>query len=195
MPMSLAPWRTPLTRALDRNRSLVYARYLQLATVGADGRPANRTVVFRGFLEETNQVKFVTDSRSQKAEQIDHQPWSEACWYFPETREQFRIAGQLILVRDNYPATALQQARQTAWKELSDAARLQFAWPAPGAARANCEAFQPPAPDADEPLANFCLLLLDPVEVDHLELLGEPQNRWLYQMDRNGHWSSKEINP
>jgi pyridoxamine 5'-phosphate oxidase len=47
--MTLAPWRSALARALHRNRALVYARYFQLATVRADGRPANRTVVFRGF--------------------------------------------------------------------------------------------------------------------------------------------------
>ncbi|MER3589882.1 MAG: pyridoxamine 5'-phosphate oxidase, partial [Mastigocladus sp. ERB_26_1] len=38
--MSIAPWRNAIARALHRNRSLVYARYLQLATVRADCRPA-----------------------------------------------------------------------------------------------------------------------------------------------------------
>jgi pyridoxamine 5'-phosphate oxidase len=193
--MTLAPWRSPLSRALHRNRSLVYARYLQLATIRADGRPANRTIVFRGFLGDTNQLKFVTDSRSQKADQIDDQSWGEACWYFPQTREQFRLAGQLILVRENYSNTDLQQARQSAWQELSDAARLQFAWPHPGQTRANSEAFAPPPPNPTEPLLNFCLLLLDPVEVDHLVLRGEPQNRWLYQLDSAGVWLTQEINP
>ncbi|GET35278.1 Npun_F5749 family FMN-dependent PPOX-type flavoprotein [Microseira wollei] len=193
--MTLAPWRSPLSRALDLNRSLVYARYLQLATVRADGRPANRTIVFRGFLADTNQLAFVTDSRSQKADQIDDQSWGEACWYFLETREQFRLAGQLILVRENNANTDLQKARQSAWQELSDAARLQFAWPHPGQNRANSEAFEPPPPNPTEPLLNFCLLLLDPVQVDHLELRGEPQNRWLYQLDSAGVWLTQEINP
>ncbi|MCA1991428.1 MAG: pyridoxamine 5'-phosphate oxidase family protein, partial [Coleofasciculus sp. S288] len=92
--MSLAPWRSLLASALHKNRSLPYARYFQLATIRADGRPANRTVVFRGFLDSTNQLKIITDTRSQKAEQIDHQPWGEVCWYFPKTREQFRLLGQ-----------------------------------------------------------------------------------------------------
>ena len=90
--MSLALWRSPLARALHRNRSLAFARYLQLATVRATGRPANRTVVFRGFLADTNQLKFITDISSQKAEEINLYPWGEICWYFPQTREQFRIA-------------------------------------------------------------------------------------------------------
>jgi hypothetical protein len=121
--MSLALWRSPLARALHRNRSLAFARYLQLATVRATGRPANRTVVFRGFLADTNQLKFITDIRSQKAEEINLYPWGEICWYFPQTREQFRIAGQLILVGADYPEAQLCSSRRTAWQELSEAAR------------------------------------------------------------------------
>lgn len=193
--MPLTPWRSHLARALHRNRSLVYARYLQLATIRVDGRPANRTVVFRGFLDDTDRLKFVTDSRSQKVEQIDRQSWAEACWYFPNTREQFRILGNLILVRDNHPDPALQKARQISWQELSDAARLQFAWPYPGEPRADAEAFAPPPPDPIQPLSHFCLLLLEPEQVDILELRGEPQNRWLYQIDRDRTWSLQAINP
>lgn len=193
--MSLAPWRSAIAHALHRNRSLVYARYLQLATVRANGRPANRTVVFRGFLEDTNQLKFITDARSEKADEIQQQPWGEVCWYFPNSREQFRLAGSLTLV-NNYDESDLQSARIKIWQELSDAARLQFAWPDPGKARVqDSTAFTPPPPDAAQPLPNFCLLLLDPVEVDHLELRGEPQNRRIYHFDENQSWSCAEVNP
>ncbi|MEG3978070.1 pyridoxamine 5'-phosphate oxidase family protein [Microcoleus sp. herbarium8] len=193
--MTLALWRSPLARALHRNRSLAFARYLQLATVRATGRPANRTVVFRGFLGDTNQLKFITDIRSQKAEEIDLYPWGEICWYFPKTREQFRIAGQLILVRQNDRDSELLTARRTAWQELSEAARSQFAWPAPGEDKADAGAFDSASPDAHEPLPNFCLLLLEPETVDFLELRGEPQNRSLYGRDGDGNWFVRSVNP
>lgn len=193
--MTLAPWRSPLARALHRNRSQPESRYLQLATLQADGRPANRTIVFRGFLDDSNQLKFVTDSRSQKAKQIDRQPWGEACWYFTKTREQFRIAGKLTLVRENYDDAVLQKARHTSWQELSDAARVQFAWPNPAEPRADADAFAPQPPAADKPVENFCLLLLEAVQVDHLELRGEPQNRWLYNIDSEQVWSVQAVNP
>jgi len=71
------------------SESATKCRYVQLATIRADNRPANRTLVFRGFLEDTDQLKFVIDARSQKVDQIFHQPWAEACWYFPETVNNF----------------------------------------------------------------------------------------------------------
>jgi len=203
--LPLAPWRSPLARALHLNRSLVYARYVQLATVRADGRPANRTIVFRGFLPD-NQLKFITDARSEKVEQMTHQAWGEVCWYFPKSREQFRLLGRLQLVQADEPDPALAAARQSQWQDLSDAARLQFAWPDPGQSRAAASAFTPSAPDPLHPLSNFCLLLLCPVQVDHLELRGDPQNRTRYDQQiatatskdsaaASHHWTVTAVNP
>ncbi|MDX2229330.1 MAG: pyridoxamine 5'-phosphate oxidase family protein [Leptolyngbyaceae cyanobacterium bins.349] len=192
--MALAPWRSPLARALHRNRSLPYARYFQLATVRPNGRPANRTVVFRGFLDDTNQLKIVTDARSEKADQIDRNGWGEACWYFPTTREQFRLAGPLTLVREDCSDADLCRARQRSWQELSDAARIQFAWAHPGHPR-QADGFEPPPPNALTPLPHFCLLLLNPLQVDHLELRGDPQNRLTYSLDEAQTWSMQSVNP
>ncbi|MBD0346919.1 MAG: pyridoxamine 5'-phosphate oxidase family protein [Coleofasciculus sp. Co-bin14] len=194
--MSLAPWRSHLTRALHQNRSLPYARYFQLATVRRDGRPANRTVVFRGFLDNTNHLKIITDSRSQKTDQINYQAWGEACWYFPKTREQFRFAGQLTLIGAQHSDPVLQSARQVTWQEISDSARLQFAWPHPGEDKAEDKsAFSPLPPDPKQPLPYFCLLLLEPTQVDRLELRGDPQNRWLYYQDSSQEWFEQAVNP
>ncbi|MBF2065507.1 MAG: pyridoxamine 5'-phosphate oxidase family protein [Calothrix sp. C42_A2020_038] len=193
--MTLAPWRQILIGVLHRNRKQPYSRYFQLATVQSCGYPANRTVVFRGFLNDTNQLKIITDSRSQKIDQIQHQPFAEACWYFTETREQFRLAGKLTLIGSDCDDVELQKARVSTWQELSDNARVQFAWADPGKKRANPEAFAPPQPDAVKPLPEFCLLLLNPVKVDHLQLKGEPQNRYLYTCDELENWTCLEINP
>ncbi|KAI5054742.1 hypothetical protein GOP47_0029887 [Adiantum capillus-veneris] len=56
---------------------LQHSSYFQLATVRRDGRPANRTVVFRGFVEESNILQFTTDYRSNKIEEILHNPRGE----------------------------------------------------------------------------------------------------------------------
>lgn len=192
--MPLAPWRSPLARALHRNRSLPYARYFQLATVRADGRPANRTVVFRGFWDDTNQLKIVTDARSEKVNQIDANTWGEACWYFPNTREQFRLSGELTLVQEDCTDEELLKARARSWQELSDAARIQFAWAHPGKLRGE-NGFNPLSPNSTTPLPHFCLLLLNPFQVDHLELRGDPQNRFVYHFESSTCWVMQAINP
>ncbi len=191
--MVLAPWRSPIARALQRNRSLVYARYLQLATVRPDGKPANRTVVFRGFRDDTDQLKFIADDRSEKIEQIEQSAWAEVCWYFPNTREQFRLLGTLAIVKHDHPNDELQEARRSMWQNLSDSARVQFDWAHPG--KPKIEVSSPPLPSPTEPLPHFCLLLLDPNQVDHLELRGDPQNRYLYHRADDRSWSSQEVNP
>ena len=76
MPETL--WRASLVLAVYRNRHVAQARYLQLATIRGDGRPANRTVVFRGFLGETDAITIVTDMRTDKVRELEATPWAEA---------------------------------------------------------------------------------------------------------------------
>lgn len=190
----LAPWRSALSRALHRNRSLVYARYAQLATVQAN-RPANRTVVFRGFLENSNTLKFVTDRRSKKVEQIAENPWGALCWYFSKTREQFRISGKLTVVTATEEDADLLRLRETAWLALSEGARSQFAWPHPGRPKEESEAALQESIALTTPLAAFCLLLLAPQEVDHLELKGQPHHRFSYTLQTDNTWHQQALNP
>src|SRR3712207_1197555 len=90
-------WRRLLDRAVQHHTDLPHARFVQLATIRHDGRPANRTLVFRGWLEPDDRLLFTTDLRSAKVGQLRARPWGEVCWYFVETREQFRILGQIDL--------------------------------------------------------------------------------------------------
>jgi PPOX class probable FMN-dependent enzyme len=192
--MDLAPWRSPLARALHRNRSLPEARYFQLATVQPDGRPANRTVVFRGFLEGTNSLQIITDARSNKVNQLCHNPWAEGCWYFAKTREQFRVAGQLQLIETNETDERLLAIRQQLWVNLSDKARSQFAWDHPGQLRQPEAVFTQEIAAERDPFSTFCAVLLHPIHVDHLELRGTPQNRTRYDQQEEG-WVTLAINP
>jgi pyridoxamine 5'-phosphate oxidase len=194
---NLPPWRSAIARALHRNRSLPNARYVQLATVDRDLRPRNRSLVFRGWLEPGSQIQFVTDIRSPKAINLlaNSSAWAEACWYFPKTREQFRLSGTLELVTTESIDASYSKARQSAWQQMSDAGRIQFDWGTPGADRSeDPQLFNPPQPDAQQPSANFCLLLLGVTAVTHLELRGEPQNCYLYELV-DQEWGIRSINP
>ncbi|PZU96577.1 MAG: pyridoxamine 5'-phosphate oxidase [Leptolyngbya sp.] len=191
---ALAPWRSALARALHRNRSRPYSRYFQLATITPAGRPANRTVVFRGWLPDSNTLTLVTDQRSAKVADIAAHPWAEACWYFTDTREQFRLAGSIQVVTAADVDPSLTAARQNFWEALSDNARQQFYWPHPAQPRTAEADFSPREIQAAPP-AEFCLVLLQPNHVDHLELRGEPQNRALYDRQPDGTWQVKVVNP
>jgi pyridoxamine 5'-phosphate oxidase len=192
--MSLAPWRSPLARALHRNRSSLDSRYLQLATVRPDGKPANRTVVFRGFVEQSDRLIFITDRRSDKLPQLAQNPWAEACWYFAKTREQIRLSGTVQTITAADPTE--QKLRRMIWHQLSDAARSQFLWPSPKQPKQDPSAFLVTPPEPLQPVEVFCLLLLQPFTIDHLELRGEPQQRTLYQWaEATGDWQWAIVNP
>jgi PPOX class probable FMN-dependent enzyme len=153
-------------------------------------------VVFRGFFPNNNALMFVSDGRSQKVEDVAIHPLAEACWYFTETREQFRLSGSLVLVDGDSPGAFLQQVRQRIWAELSDQSKLQFYWPQPGQKRTeNAARFTDPNPDPATPPDVFCLGLLMPTAVDHLELRGKPQNRYHYRRIHEEDWQQVEINP
>lgn len=78
-PTAPPPWHAAIARALERGSSTPASRYLQLATVRPDGRPAVRSVVFRGWFGDdaadaddgeasavsptTPRLGFVTDAR------------------------------------------------------------------------------------------------------------------------------------
>ncbi len=197
-PAPLAPWRSPLARAMHRNRSKPHSRYVHLATLSAEGRPANRTVVFRGFYGgqpgDTNALTFVTDARSTKVKDITHSPWGELCWYFTQTREQFRLSGAILLVTADTADPALLQARQDRWESLSEAGRQSFHWPSPGMPRIEDPVAFEGMPSPTPP-PSFCLGLLQPDWVDHLELRGNPQNRTQYQRQTDGAWRVLAVNP
>lgn len=193
--MSLAPWRSPLSRALHRNRSNANSRYPQLATVRPNGRPANRTVVFRDFLGESDRLLFVTDLRSEKIGQLAQNPEAELCWYFTNTREQFRIGGQVRVI-DASPANDPDaQVRNGAWEDLSEKSKQQFIWPTPGEPR-TAEGYEyVEGLDDQPPPETFAVLVFDADAVSHLELKGEPQNRYQYWRLSDQSWKMLEVNP
>lgn len=142
-------------------------------------------------------MQLVTDIRSSKAINLlaGASSSAEVCWYFPKTREQFRLSGTLALVTAACTDTSDCKARQQAWQQMSDAGRIQFDWGTPGADRTeDPQAFNPPQPDPQQPSANFCLLLLDISGVTHLELRGEPQNCYVYELVA-GSWKMRSTNP
>ncbi len=180
-------WRESLAEALRRNRRDADHRYFQLATLAEDGWPANRTVVFRGFSEDGQRLQVATDARSEKHTQLATNPQVEVCWYFVRSREQFRIRGRAAL----HDAGAVEApARERLWNAMSDAARAQFFWRDPGAALGEGADI----PVTQSPPASFLLLEVEPLQIDHLQLASQPQQRHRSWIER-GAWQSFPMNP
>lgn len=62
--MGSIAWKQLLLNALESNTHLKHVSYMQLATVGTNGKPSNRTVVFRGFQDNTDNILINTDTRT-----------------------------------------------------------------------------------------------------------------------------------
>ncbi|OZJ06760.1 hypothetical protein BZG36_00415 [Bifiguratus adelaidae] len=100
-------WKQRIEKQLAANiKEVKDAAYVQLATV-ANGRPANRTVVFRGFIGEDHSKEtewqsdllcFDVDIRTPKIKQIEACPFGEICWWMSKTGDQFRLTGQMHLI-------------------------------------------------------------------------------------------------
>jgi len=182
-------------------------RFVQLGTVTVDGRPAVRTVVFRGFMGEQKDwgeagaacetLSFITDARSDKMKQGRE---AEVCWYFAPSREQYRLRGVLDYI-EAYAGTGKREAdRKSMWKKISPAARKQFLWPNPGEERGDTdemkdkEDFDEVDVSETEPPDTFVLVLLRPERVDHLQIKGFPQRRAVYQRSGDA-WSEAKVNP
>ncbi len=188
MDESLPPWRPLLRGAREREGRAAPARWLQLATVGADGTPRVRTVVFRGWAGPAA-LDLLTDGRSAKIHDLAHQPAVELCWLLPKARSQFRLRGELVSLAPE----PLQRERAHHWARLTPGGRALWAWPEPGAPLSRNAAFVPELGD-DTPLPeSFVLLRIAISQVELLELTGTPHRRRCWRADQQ--WFELELNP
>ncbi|RWR87627.1 Pyridoxamine 5'-phosphate oxidase [Cinnamomum micranthum f. kanehirae] len=195
---SSAPWKQLLLNALDANAKLQHSSFFQLATIASNGRPSNRTVVFRGFQEGSNKIQINTDCRTRKIEEIKHYPFGEICWYFTDSWEQFRINGRIDIIDGSNSDPVMLQQREKAWFASSLKSRLQYLGPSPGVSCASEEPFKKYSLDPSSgPVDTFCLLIFDPEQVDYLNL--KRHERLMFTSKRNADgfecWMLEKINP
>ena len=90
----VVPWRERITDSIARSRKIRGGNYVQLATVDANNAPRCRTVVFRGFAPD-GRLKIITDQRSAKVQESRR---VEVCWWFSQSSEQYRFAGDITYI-------------------------------------------------------------------------------------------------
>ena len=190
--MIYGSWRQRLARSLHTSRSKPHARFVQLASVDVNGKVQNRTLVYRGFIDDSDALIMVTDRRSDKYEAIKNNQQVELCWYFDKSREQYRINGliNIIDVQNAQLSQTNQVTREQVWKTLSASAQAQFYWYL-NEGKDNNLPEQITAPELIPD--TFCVMLLLPTEIDYL-LLADPQQRFINKKT-NGKWQELPIKP
>jgi pyridoxamine 5'-phosphate oxidase len=184
----LPPWRPLLRAARQREGRAPQARWLQLATVAADGSPRLRTLVFRGWAGPTS-LDLLTDGRSSKAQQLQAEPRVELCWLLPKARCQFRLRGRCLEL-DPEPQEA---ARQQHWQQLQPSGRALWGWPAPGQPLERTAPFPADLPDTTPMPSHFALVRIALGQVELLELGGNPHRRRRWRAAEG--WIETDLNP
>ncbi|KAJ9681126.1 hypothetical protein PVL29_020154 [Vitis rotundifolia] len=134
----------------------------------------------------------------QLIEELKHCPFAEICWYFTDSWEQFRINGRVDVIDGSDPDPMKLQERENAWFASSLKSRLQYLGPNPGLPSLSEQPAQEGSLDLSTgPVAAFCLLILDPDQVDYLNLKNNERLTFTSSKNVDGVkcWNSEKINP
>lgn len=155
-----------------------------VATVGPGGAPALRTVILRDFDRDGPRLRFHTDARSAKVEQLGRDPRVTIHAYDADRKVQVRLDGEAIVHRDDEVARA-------AWDASQPMSRVCYRIdPAPGTPIADpAAAVIPPGPAdpaADPGFGRFAAVVvtISCLEWLHLAAAGHRRARFLWQNGR-----------
>ena len=193
-------WLERIDISIKKSRKIKGGNYVQIATVDEMGSPNCRTVVFRGFLkynyDKSIAMKMITDSRSEKVNQINFSPICEMVWWFSQSSEQYRIKGILKLISNSEESEEFKIVRKQMWGNMSDPAREQFYWMQPGNDYEGSPSVPPGGRDDEgkilDPPNTFLLMLLLPQSVKYLRLRDNYAQNDVFKETK---WISTRVNP
>jgi pyridoxine/pyridoxamine 5'-phosphate oxidase len=169
-----------------------------VGTVDASGAPQLRVMVLRDVLRETRTLRFHTDSRSIKAEQLRQNPATSVLTYDHVAKVQIRLSGKTYLMLDGDMA-------DTAWSTSTPfARRCYMAEAAPGTPCAEpssglpdwIQGKQPEEEQLADYRANFAALLVEIETIEWLYLAnaGHRRARWQWDAAQNS-WAGRWLIP
>lgn len=161
-----------------------------VATIGADGAPRLRTVVNRGFDPQTRTLRFHTDARSPKLDELAEDPRAAVHLYDPRAKTQLRLDTVATMHKDG-------DLRQSAWDATRDFSRECYrVIPAPGD-----EVDTPLAvtftegDDTEEGAQNFVAVTLHMHAMEWLYLASQGHRRARFAWDESGDLSQTWLVP
>ena len=179
--MDLPLWRQRLKASQSKEGKLSSNRWIQLANVSKNNQPRVRTVVFRGWLDNTTMLIY-TDKRSEKYVDFESNNNIEILWLFFKTKSQFRFKGKVYELEDN----------DKYWENLIDSSKNQWFWPSPGEKVDQKNASSIIDSTLSKP-NNFSVLKIKINEVDLLKLEKPLHKR--YKWKKIDKWKCVEVNP
>ena len=179
--MDLPLWRQRLKASQSKEGKLASNRWIQLANVSKNNQPRVRTVVFRGWLDNSTMLIY-TDKRSQKYIDLETNNNIEVLWLFFKTKSQYRFKGKVYEVEDNIKY----------WDNLYERSKEQWFWPSPGKKIDQKNSLS----SIDNTLSksdNFSVLRIEINEVDLLKLENPFHKRYIWKEIDN--WKCVEVYP
>lgn len=185
-----------LGRAAKDRRAAMHTPVV--ATIAADGSPSQRVMVLRAFDRASATLRFHTDARAAKVDEIGTVSAVSVLAYDAPAKRQFRLTG----VARIETATA---AADGAWDEATlFARRCYLADPAPGTVTdiplsglpAEIEGRKPADDQEVAPgRANFALLLAEIQTVEFLHLAHTGHRRAIFRRAPDGDWHGQWLVP
>ena len=148
-----------------------------VSTIARDGRPRARVVVLRAFDRERRQLRFHTDIRSDKFDELHADPRIALAFYDAAQKIQLRIEGRATLHQDDHIADA-------AWASSQPISKLCYAVePGPGRGITARDDFFLPRDrsDSETGRAHFSAVIATIEEFDFLWLGAAGNRRAVYR--------------
>lgn len=154
-----------------------------------------RTMVLREFNRDTFTLRFHTDTRAPKVEQIEADPRMAALFYDKGAKIQIRVRGTGAVLRD-------AEITHAAWDKGSNFARRCYLGEGPGAPAEGPTSglpaeFEGVEPDTDQLVAarpNFAVLMITLTELDWLYLAHTGHARARFALGDDG-WQGSWVTP
>ncbi len=180
--MDLPLWRQRLKASQSKEGKLASNRWIQIANVSKNNQPRVRTVVFRGWLDNTTMLIY-TDKRSEKYKDLEHNKNIEVLWLFLKTKSQYRFKGKVSELEDN----------NKYWDNLFYKSKDQWYWPSPGQKIDQENSISSRNNTLSKKPNNFSVLKIKIDEVDLLKLEKPFHRRYVWKKIDN--WQCIEVNP
>ncbi|GGB68684.1 pyridoxamine 5'-phosphate oxidase family protein [Blastomonas aquatica] len=185
-----------LGRAAKDRRAAMHTPVV--ATIAHDGAPSQRVMVLRAFDRATATLRFHTDSRAAKADQVGAGSPVSILGYDAGAKRQFRLTGTARVETDT-------PAADHAWAEATlFAKRCYLADPAPGtvsdvAVSGLAADIEGRKPEDEKEVApgrpNFALLMAEVHTIEFLHLAHTGHRRAMFRKSADGAWQGQWLVP